>query len=306
MIIKYILKRLVQVIPTIFGIITLIFFSIHLIPGDPVDIMLGENALPIAKMELKKNLNLDKPIIEQYLIYLKNIIFLNAGNSIFSHQPVFKEILGRFPATLQLTILSIIIAIIIALPLGIISAVKKDSLIDFFSRILSLSGISIPNFWLGPMLIILFSIWLNLLPVSGKDNFLSYILPALTLGSHLAAVLTRMIRTSMLDVLKEHYILTARAKGLNKFVILFKHTFKNALIPVITIIGLQFGSLLSGSIIVESVFAWPGIGKLLITAISTRDYPLVQSCVLFISVLFVFVNLITDICYSFVDPRIKF
>jgi len=306
MIIKYILKRLVQVIPTIFGIITLIFFSIHLIPGDPVDIMLGENALPIAKMELKKNLNLDKPIIEQYLIYLKNIIFLNAGNSIFSHQPVFKEILARFPATLQLTILSIIIAIIIALPLGIISAVKKDSFIDFFSRILSLSGISIPNFWLGPMLIILFSIWLNLLPVSGKDNFLSYILPALTLGSHLAAVLTRMIRTSMLDVLKEHYILTARAKGLNKFVILFKHTFKNALIPVITIIGLQFGSLLSGSIIVESVFAWPGIGKLLITAISTRDYPLVQSCVLFISVLFVFVNLITDICYSFVDPRIKF
>ncbi|HPQ18150.1 MAG TPA: ABC transporter permease, partial [bacterium] len=186
MIIKYILKRLVQVIPTIFGIITLIFFSIHLIPGDPVDIMLGENALPIAKMELKKNLNLDKPIIEQYLIYLKNIIFLNAGNSIFSHQPVFKEILARFPATLQLTILSIIIAIIIALPLGIISAVKKDSFIDFFSRILSLSGISIPNFWLGPMLIILFSIWLNLLPVSGKDNFLSYILPALTLGSHLA------------------------------------------------------------------------------------------------------------------------
>ncbi|HOL48398.1 MAG TPA: ABC transporter permease, partial [bacterium] len=144
------------------------------------------------------------------------------------------------------------------------------------------------------------------LPVSGKDNFLSYILPALTLGSHLAAILTRMIRTSMLDVLKEQYILTARAKGLNKYVILFKHTFKNALIPVITIIGLQFGSLLSGSIIVESVFAWPGIGKLLITAITTRDYPLVQSCVLFISVLFIFVNLITDICYSFVDPRIKY
>lgn len=305
MLIKYILKRLLQTIPSVFGILTLIFFSIHLIPGDPVDTILGENALPTDKIELTKNLNLDKPIITQYFIYLKNILMLDAGNSIHTHQPVFNEILERFPATLFLTVVSICIAVIIAFPLGILSALKHDKFIDFVSRIVSLLGVSTPNFWLGPMLIIIFAIYLKLLPVSGNDNIFSVILPAITLALHLSAILTRMIRTTILEVLNEPYLLVAKSKGIPYYMVILKHTLKNSLIPVITIMGLQFGGLLSGAIIVETVFSWPGIGRLLITAINTRDYPLVQSCVLFISVLFILVNLITDICYSIVDPRIK-
>jgi peptide/nickel transport system permease protein len=302
---KYIIKRILQVFPSIFGVITLIFFSIHLIPGDPVDIMLGETALASNKEEMRLELNLDKPIIEQYIIFLKKIAVFDFGKSFFHKQPVQNLIFERFPATFNLTLASILVALLISLPLGILSAVKKNSFIDYISRLVAMAGISIPNFWLGPMLVIIFSIYLGLLPVSGSDKFSSIILPAITLGASLAAILTRIIRTSMLDVLNEKYIITARSKGLNNFDILFKHTFKNALIPVITIIGLQFGGLLSGAIIVESVFAWPGLGRLLINAINTRDYPVVQFTVLFISVIFIFVNLFTDICYTFVDKRIK-
>jgi len=303
---NYVLKRILWLFPIVLGVITLVFFLIHFIPGDPVDIMLGENARPMDKQLLHHELGLDKPLFSQYINFLKNIAQGDLGESLHSKQPVLSIILKKYPATMELMLAAIIVALIFSMPLGILSALKQYSFMDNTSLIISLLGISMPNFWLGPLLIILFSLQLGWLPVSGRGGISHLILPAITLGTAMAAILTRMIRSSLLDVLDEDYITTAKAKGLPYKKVILKHALKNALIPVITIVGLQIGALLTGSIITEMIFAWPGLGRLTIQAIYTRDYPLVQGCVLVIAMSYVLVNLLTDMVYTFIDPRIHY
>ncbi|MFZ3091371.1 MAG: nickel ABC transporter permease [Nitrospirota bacterium] len=303
---RYIIKRLLLFFPVVFGVVTLVFFLIHLMPGDPVEVMLGETALPSEKEDLIKSLGLDKGIGEQYLIFLKNAGKGDLGKSVHTKRPVLETVIERYPATLELTIAALIIAILISIPAGIISAIKKDSFADRGFMLFALLGVSIPNFWLGPLLIILFSIQLGWLPVAGREGIYHLILPAITLGMGMSAILSRMTRASMLEVLNKEYIITARAKGLSSAVVIMKHAFRNALIPVVTVIGLQFGALLAGAVITETIFSWPGIGRLMIQGIYTRDYPLVQGCILIIALSYVLINLITDILYSYIDPRIKY
>ncbi|NIO16716.1 MAG: ABC transporter permease subunit [Deltaproteobacteria bacterium] len=303
---RYVLKRLFSLIPVLFGVVTAVFLLAHLIPGDPVDIMLGETAQPAQKEELRKYLKLDLPLHEQYLEYLKGLSSGNLGTSIRSRKPVIEEILLRFPATLELAIASIIVAILISFPAGIIAAIKRDTSYDHGSLLFSLIGLSMPNFWLGPLLILVFSIKLDLLPVSGRAGIAHIILPALTMGFGMAAILTRLIRSSMLDELTQDYVRTAVAKGVKKRRVVLLHILKNSMIPVLTVLGLQFGALLAGSIITETIFSWPGIGRLTIHAINSRDYPLVQGCVLFIALFYVLVNLVTDLVYGLFDPRIRY
>lgn len=302
----YILKRLLLLIPTVLGVVTLVFFLVHMIPGDPIEVMLGETAQQIDKEALRTALGLDKPIAVQYADFIKGSFTGDLGESYFYKKSVIKIIAEKIPATVELALLSMLVAVIISIPIGIISAVKKNSFIDSTSMLLSLLGVSMPNFWLGPILIIIFSIYLGLFPVSGRDGLASIILPAITLGTALAAMLSRMTRSSMLDVIDEEYLTAVRAKGANERTVIVKHGLKNALIPIITIIGLQFGALLSGAIITENVFSWPGLGTLFINSIQTRDYPLVQGCVLFFSFSYVIINLLTDLVYAMVDPRIRY
>ncbi len=302
---SYVTKRLLLLIPVVFGVVTLVFFLIHMIPGDPVEIMLGEQAQAADKESLRRHLKLDRPLTEQYISYLTGLVRGDMGRSIHSREQVKSIILKRFPATLLLTVAAMIVAILIAIPIGILSATRQYSFLDNSSMFFALLGISMPNFWLGPLLILFFSIWLGWLPVSGMGGIEHLILPAVTLGTALAAILTRMTRASVLEVIREQYIVTARAKGLAEQAVLFKHALKNALIPVITILGLQFGALLSGSIITETIFSWPGIGRLMIQAINQRDYPVVQGCILVISLSYVLVNLLTDLLYGVADPRIR-
>ncbi len=303
---RYVLKRLFSLIPVLFGVVTAVFLLAHLIPGDPVDIMLGETAQPAQKEELRKYLKLDLPLHEQYLEYLKGLSSGNLGTSIRSRKPVIEEILLRFPATLELAIASIIVAILISFPAGIIAAIKRDTSYDHGSLLFSLIGLSMPNFWLGPLLILIFSIKLDLLPVSGRAGIAHIILPALTMGVGMSAILTRLIRSSMLDELTQDYVRTAVAKGVTRKRVVLFHILKNSMIPVLTVLGLQFGALLAGSIITETIFSWPGIGRLTIHAINSRDYPLVQGCVLFIALFYVLVNLVTDLVYGLFDPRIRY
>ncbi len=303
---SYLVRRLLLLIPVIFGVITLVFFLIHLIPGDPVDIMLGETASSADKETLRKQLRLDEPLGAQYLHFLDRLGHGDLGRSLHSNRPVLSTILKRYPNTLELAFFAMLIALLIALPLGIFSALKQHSAVDSGSMFFALLGVSLPNFWLGPLLILLFSVELNLLPVSGKEGILDFILPGITLGLGMSAILTRMIRSSLLEVKQKEYVLCARAKGLAEYRVVMKHTLRNALIPVVTIVGLQFGGLLAGSIITETIFSWPGIGRLTVQAISARDYPLVQGCVLFISLTYVLINLGTDLLYAFIDPRIQY
>jgi len=293
-------------IPVIWGVSTLVFLFLYLIPGDPIEIMLGETAQAADKALLRHELGLDRPVHLRYLDFLGGLVRGDLGSSFYFKQKVLSTILERYPATLELALAAMVVAILIAVPLGIISAIKQYSLIDNTSMFLALVGVSMPNFWLGPLLILIFSLHLNLLPVSGREGLASLILPAITLGTALAAILSRMTRASMLEVIREEYITTARAKGLKEKVVILRHALRNALIPIITIIGLQSGALLSGAIITETIFSWPGIGRLLIQAIETRDYPLVQGCILVISFSYVLVNLLTDILYAYVDPRIRY
>lgn len=303
---EYIKRRLLLTLPITFGVLTLVFFFIHMIPGDPIDAMLGETATLYDKDILRKELGLDKPIFTQYLQYLKNIFLGDLGISIHNRMPVFSLIIKKLPATIELSLAAMLVAIIISLPLGIISALKKDTIFDHTGTTFSLLGISIPNFWLGPMLMILFSLELGIFPVSGRGTVLHLILPAITLGTTLSAILTRMIRSSLIEELKKEYIVAAYAKGLNVYKVVTKHALKNTFIPVITIVGLQFGSLLSGAVITETIFSWPGIGRLTIQAIYKRDYPLVQGCILIISLMYVLVNLLVDISYAYFDPRVRY
>lgn len=301
----FIIKRLLLVLPVVFGVVTIVFFMIHIVPGDPIDILLGENARQVDIITLKKQLHLDESIGKQYVRFLMNLIHFDLGESLVTKEPVLSTILKRYPATIELAFCAMIVALCLALPFGIIAAYKKYSLWDHSTMFFSLVGVSMPAFWLGPLLILLFSIKLNLLPVSGKSNFSSIILPSITLGLALCAMLSRMIRSSMLEVINSDYINTARAKGQSEFIVIMKHALKNALIPVITIIGLQFGVLLAGAVITESIFSWPGLGSEIVGALQRRDYPMVQGCIIFISFTYIVINLITDLLYSFVDPRIR-
>jgi peptide/nickel transport system permease protein len=301
----FFLRRLLILVPTVMGAITLVFFFLHMIPGDPVEVMLGETAQRADKEQLREELGLNLPLYVQYGRFVAGVVQGDLGSSYFYRRPVVQVIAERVPATAELALAAFLVAGLIAVPLGIVAALREGTAVDNVSVFFSLVGVSIPNFWLGPLLIILFSITLGWFPVSGRDGVVSLVLPAITLGTALAAILSRMTRASLLERLGEDYLVVARAKGLPEWKVVLKHALRNALIPIITVMGLQIGALLSGAIITENVFSWPGIGTLLINAIEARDYPLVQGCVLFIALSYVSVNLLTDLFYGWMDPRIR-
>lgn len=302
----FVRKRIFGLLFTVVGIVTAVFLIIHLVPGDPVEIMLGESALPSDINALKKTLGLDKPLFVQYINYWVSLFQGDLGRSFNTGQPVLSAIIERFPATLFLTAAGLFIAILIGVPIGIISAAKKNTFIDNIGMSVSLIGVSMPAVWLGPLLILLFSVKLGIFPVSGSGGLKHLVLPSFSLGFALAAVISRITRSSMIEVLSQDYIRTARAIGVSELKIHIRHALRNALIPVITIIGLQFGALLGGVIIIEIIFSWPGIGQLLIPAIMRRDYPLVQGCILFIAVVYIFVNFVIDMLYAYIDPRVRY
>ena len=303
---RYLIQRSLLFLPTLFGALTLVFFLIHLVPGDPIEIMLGETASAADKEELRRSLALDQPLMVQYRNFLTGLLSGDLGRSLYEQSGVTDLIRTRLPATIELTLCAMAMAIIISFPLATLAAVNKGSWIDRGSLLFSLLGLSLPNFWLGPLLMIIFSIQLGWTPVSGRGGIDHLLLPSLTLGLGMAAILTRILRTSLLQVTNEDYVRTAHAKGLSEKVVWFKHTLRNALLSVITIMSLQVGSLLSGSIITETIFSWPGIGRLTVQAIQSRDYPLVQGCVLVIATSYLLVNLLTDIFYQLADPRITY
>lgn len=302
---SYIIQRLLNAMIVMFGVMTLVFLLIHIVPGDPVEVMLGEAARPADIEAMRSALGLDKPIFTQWKDYFFSVLQGDLGKSLHSQRPVFDLIVERVPATATLAIVSLILAILMALPLGIFAALHKDTWIDNTSMSVAILGISMPNFWMGPVLILIFSIGLGWFPVSGDNGIASIVLPALTLATALMAILSRMIRASMLEVLNENFICAARARGLSEWHITIRHALRNAALPVITIIGMQLGALLAGAVITETVFSWPGIGQLTIDSIQRRDYPVVQACVLLISLTYVVVNLLTDLAYAMFDPRVK-
>jgi peptide/nickel transport system permease protein len=301
----YLLQRLFGACLVILGVVSIVFLLIHLVPGDPVEIMLGESASTADRAALRTALGLDRPLATQYAAYLGDLLRLDLGTSIHQRQPVADLLRERLPATGWLALATLCITVVLALPLGIVAAIRRNSVWDSATMTVSLLGVSIPNFWLGPLLILVFALWLGWLPVSGQGGPASVILPALTLGTGLVAVLSRMVRSSLLEVLHEDYLRTARAKGLGPARIILHHALRNALLPVITLLGLQLGALLAGAVITETVFSWPGIGLLTIESIQSRDYPVVQACVLLISLSYVLVNLLTDLAYAWIDPRIR-
>jgi peptide/nickel transport system permease protein len=302
----YFLHRLLFVVPTLFGALSLVFILIHLIPGDPVEVMLGETAGAADKEELRRALGLDRPLPVQYRDFLFNLARGDLGRSLYEQASVAEIIRARLPATLELAISALVAAVLISFPLAILAAAFRGGWIDRMALWFSLLGLSLPNFWLGPLLMILFSIQLGWLPVSGRGTLGHLILPAFTLGLGMAAILTRILRAGLLQAMTEDFVRTARAKGLSAQKVWLKHTLRNALLSVTTILGLQFGGLLAGSLITETIFGWPGLGRLTIQAIHTRDYPLVQGCVLVIAVSYVLVNFCTDIFYKLIDPRISY
>ncbi|MEW8026811.1 MAG: nickel ABC transporter permease [Candidatus Thiodiazotropha sp.] len=301
----FLLSRLLSALVVIVGVVCLVFMLIHLVPGDPVDVMLGESAIPADREALRSNLGLDRPITVQLTDYLKSVAVLDFGSSLHARQPVSELLASRIPATLELAFAALIVTLLIAIPLGILAAVNRGGIGDWGAMGFSMLGLSIPNFWLGPMLILCFSLWLGWTPVSGREGIGSLILPAVTLGTGFAAILARMVRSSLLEVLGEDFIRTARAKGLDESRVIWRHAMRNAWLPVITLLGLQLGALLGGAVVTEVVFDWPGIGSLMIESIQKRDYPVVQGCVLFISLAYVLVNVLTDILYGLIDPRIR-
>lgn len=300
-----VLSRLASALVVVLGVCTLVFALIHLVPGDPVEAMLGERAQAADRAALRSALGLDRPLWDQYWSYLTGLLRLDLGTSFLDQRPVTAILTERLPATLRLAAAALGIALVIALPLGVLAARFRGRAVDSAAMTLSLVGISIPNFWLGPLLILVFSLWLGWTPVSGDQAPLGIVLPALTLGTALAAILARMVRASMLEVLGEDYVRTARAKGLGEAAVLWRHALRNAWLPVLTVIGLQLGGLLAGAVITETVFAWPGIGSLLVESIKARDFPVVQGCVLLISLAYVVVNTLTDLAYAWIDPRIS-
>jgi peptide/nickel transport system permease protein len=303
---RYLVRRLLLTVPVLLGVATLVFALIHLVPGDPAQAMLGEGATVEEVQRLRGQLGLDEPLLVQYRSFLGGILRGDLGTSFRYGTPVTGEISARLPNTALLAVAAMLAAIVLAIPLGILAAVFRGTAIDHAAMTFALVGISMPNFWLGPLLAILFAVQLGWLPVSGTGTPAHLVLPAITLGAALAAILARMTRASVLEELRELYVLAARARGLSGRRAVLRHAFRNSLIPIVTIIGLQFGAVLTGTIITETIFAWPGIGRLLIQAINFRDYPLIQGCILFISVTYVAMNLLTDLTYGYLDPRIRY
>lgn len=302
----YVVRRIVLTIPVLLGVATLVFALIHLVPGDPAQAMLGEAASAADVADLRAKLGLDRPLAVQYRDYLAGLVRGDLGRSFRYNTPVRREIGQRLARTAELACAAMVVAIVIAIPLGVLGAFFRGGPIDHAAMTLSLVGIAMPNFWLGPLLAIVFAVELGWLPVSGTGSWQHLVLPSVTLGMALAAILTRMTRASLLDELRELYVLAARARGLSQMRAVLAHALRNSLIPVVTIVGLQFGAVLTGTIITETIFSWPGVGRLLIQAISFRDYPLVQGCILFISVTYVAMNLVVDLVYGWLDPRIRY
>jgi ABC-type dipeptide/oligopeptide/nickel transport system permease component len=302
----FLVRRLALTLPVVWIVATLVFALIHIVPGDPIAQMLGEGAPQPEIQRLRQELGLDRPILEQYKTYVLALMKGDLGRSFRNQQPVAKSIAERYPATIQLAIAAVIVSLILSIPAGVIAAVQRGRWPDRLIGVFSLFGVSVPNFAMGPLLILIFSIGLGALPVSGRGTIWHLLLPAMTLGGGLAAITTRMVRSSMLEELQQDYIRTARAKGLPERVVLFRHALRNGILPVVTILGLQAGVLLSGTVITESIFAWPGLGRLTVQAINARDYPLLQGCILTISLSYILINLLTDVIYSVVDPRIRY
>ena len=302
----FLVTRIVSAMFSLLGVICLVFLLIHLIPGDPVEVMLGESAQPTDKETLRHALGLDLPLHQQWWNYFKGLLHLDLGTSLFSGRAIIDLLIERIPATLYLSLVSLIVAIGLALPLGLVAAVRQHTPPDYGAMGFALFGMSIPNFWMGPLLILVGALWLGWFPVSGREGWNAVVLPALTLGTAMAAILARMIRSSVLEVLGEDFMRTARAKGLSSTRAVLYHALPNALLPILTLLGLQLGGLLGGAVITETVFAWPGLGLLMIEAIQQRDYPVVQAAVLCISMTYIVVNLLTDLLYAWLDPRIQF
>jgi len=302
---RYIATRLLYMVPVLWLVVSVVFLLIHLVPGDPIQQMLGEGASAADIQAARHAYGLDVPIGTQYVNYWKGVLHGDLGRSLRFDQPVTRLVLQRYPETLQLTLASMIVALLISIPAGVRSARRRNRWDDRVLSFVSLLGLSFPNFALGPILILFFAIYLGLLPVSGSGSPAHLILPAITMGGALAAILTRMVRTAMLEELNQDYIRTARAKGLPENVVVYKHALRNALVPVLTVVGLQFGALLAGAIVTETIFSWPGIGRLTIQAIGNRDYYLVQGCILMIGLTYVLVNFLTDFLYSLANPRIR-
>jgi ABC-type dipeptide/oligopeptide/nickel transport system permease component len=303
----YVSRRLLQTIPVLLGVSLLVFSMLHLVPGDPVKMMLSEFATSPEQAErLRSQLHLDDPLYVQFGRFVWNALQGDLGYSIRSKRPVATEIAESLPATLQLAIAGLFIAALIGIPLGILAAIRQQSWLDAGSMVVALIGVSMPSFWLGLLMIFAFSLHLRLFPATGGGDLRHLVLPALTLGLGASAIIARLTRSSMLEVLRQEYVVTARAKGLNEFVVIFRHAFKNAVIPVITIFGLQFGQLLAGTVVIETVFSRPGIGRLIVGGILNKDFPLVQGIVLVVAVSYVLVNLIVDLTYAMADPRIRY
>lgn len=303
---KYVIKRLLMLIPVILGVSFLVFFIMSLSPGDPARTILGENAPQESVDALREELGLNDPVVVQYVNYMKDLLHGDLGESYKSGRPVFGEIVARFPATLKLAFWGMLFAVVLSIPIGIISATKQYSLTDSVSMVFALLGVATPNFWLGLMLIIVFSLHLRWFPSGGMEaGWRSLVLPVITLGTGCMANITRTTRSSMLEVIRQDYIRTAKAKGVSHSKVINKHALKNALIPMVTVIGLQFGSLLGGAVLTEAVFSWPGVGTFLVNSIKAKDTPAVLGCVIVFSICFSIVNLCVDLLYAYIDPRIK-
>ena len=302
----FVVRRIVLTLPVLFGVATLVFSLIHLVPGDPAAAMLGESASPADLDDLRTKLGLDRPFLVQYGEFLAGLFVGDLGTSFRYGTPVAREIGQRLGATAELALVAMVVALAIALPLGVLGALYRGRAVDQAAMTISLAGIAMPNFWLGPLLAILFSVQLGWLPVSGTGSWRHLVLPSVTLGAALAAMTARMTRASLIDELGELYVLAARARGVSRLGAVLRHALRNSLIPVVTIVGLQLGSVLTGTIITETIFSWPGVGRLLIQAISFRDYPLVQGCILLIAVTYVAMNLLVDLLYAWLDPRIRY
>lgn len=303
---KYILRRILLLVPILLGVTVIVFGIMYLTPGDPAILMLGENA-PEAELEaIRERLGLNEPPHVQYVVWLGRVVQGDFGRSIRSNRPVTSEIRARLPATVELAVLATLLAIVVGVPLGVVSANRPNSLVDHVATVLAFGGLAMPVFWQGLMMILIFSVWVDWFPPSGRlGDWSYYVMPTVTLGTSAIAAITRMTRATMLETLSQDYVRTARSKGVHPRGVTYRHALGNALIPVVTVIGLQFGALLSGAVITETIFSWPGIGRLAVDAIRAKDFPVVQGTVMVFALLYALVNLLTDVLYAYLDPRLK-
>jgi peptide/nickel transport system permease protein/oligopeptide transport system permease protein len=303
---NYLIKRLISTVPVLIGISLLLFFMLRMLPGDPAQVLAGQMATPEEIENIRHQLGLNRPIHVQYAVYLSHLVRFDLGRSTRTQNPVIDEIWARLPNTILLAVVAITLACLFGIPAGIISAVRPYSWIDYLVTMSALFGISIPVFWLGMMLMVVFSVMLKWLPAGGTGSWQHVILPSVTLAAFVVAFIARMTRSTMLETLSQDFTTTARSKGLTEKVVIVKHALRNALIPIITVVGLQFGLLLGGAVLTETVFAWPGLGRLIVDSILARDYPVIQGAILIFGLLYIFVNLVVDLIYAFVDPRIRY